>query len=140
MQIVSQLENQHKKEEARLKAMTEYLQLAATGKGEEDGMAGEEERDSGEENSKSAMNGHASPPAPSHNNNGHARADIGRNGGGSDRPSAGGGMNIFNTAAAFAALNNHQPQQQHSPAAASGNPFMGRSVTLDLNDYILLQI
>ena len=50
MQIVSQLENQHKKEEARLKAMTEYLQLAATGKSEEDGMAGEEEGDSGEEN------------------------------------------------------------------------------------------
>ena len=126
MQIVSQLENQHKKEEARLKAMTEYLQLAATGsKSEEDGMAGEEERDSGEENSKSTMNGHASPPAPSHNNNGHSRADIGRNGGGSDR-SNGGGMNIFNTAAAFAALSNHQPQQ-HSPAAPSGNPFMGRS-------------
>ena len=36
MQIVSQLENQHKKEEARLKAMTEYLQLAGSTKRDEE--------------------------------------------------------------------------------------------------------
>ena len=131
MQIVSQLENQHKKEEARLKAMTEYLQLAGsrTKSEEEDGNEGEEGEDCKPGND---MNGHASPPASL--NNGHCglRADIGggagrnngsvgQNGGGGV---AAGGMNIFNTAAAFAALNNHQPQQ-HSVAAA-GNPFISR--------------
>ena len=125
MQIVSQLENQHKKEEARLKAMTEYLQVAGS-KSEED-RSNEGGSDCEDTKSCNDTNGHASPPAYAHNNGHGFRADIiggaGRNG--SDGLNGGGGaagMNIFNTAAAFAALNNHQPQ--HS--AAAGNPFLGR--------------
>ena len=60
MQIVSQLENQHKKEEARLKAMTEYLQLAGSNsnKSEEDDEGND--NDSREDNKP--CNGHVRNP------------------------------------------------------------------------------